>query len=357
MATKKQLQTAIKTSKASTKKTTASKHLSRTVAASNKPKSVVKRTRKTKRIAAPDKRVFLIALALVLFMIGATYAYAMYAASQPANVLKQALAKTLQAETASVTFTMTDTDLKSDQESVLQLAGPVTSQGQFDLTGGYSKADKRLAVDLRSFDGTDAYLRLDGLAGLPALLGDDAALYGITEQDNSFSGLDDDWLVVPANIKDTVIQNKPVDGKTDYDLSDEDEQRIAVLYDQNEFLKVTDTYAEDFIDGKDSYHYQVSIDQAVLEAYLKSVQRDIKSLKLIDAQIASLVASASGIQVFEVWISKNDNRFSKIYFDTSVGTDKKTIELILGNFDLQASIDKPVGATPLLEALTELREK
>ncbi len=308
---------------------------------------------KRQSAARPAKGLLFAAVVGVVLVVGGTFGYAQYRAMQPEGVLKQALARSLQADSAGVDFRMVDSS-QGQPDGVWKMTGTVVNQGQFDLTGSYQKASRTVGLDIKSVDGSDAYLRLQGLAGLSELLGNDAALYGITPQRNPITGLENRWLVIPADIKNTVIQNRPVSGSSSLALSADDKNTLARLYGRSEFLKISKTLADDSVDGVASYHYQVAADSVALEAFLKLVQKDIERLKLTDEQIDSLASTIASVSPFDVWVSKDDKRFNKLAYTSSNSSGADAVELKLNQYNESVTIDRPAQSTPLLEALTGL---
>lgn len=301
----------------------------------------------------PAKGLLFAIVVIAVLLVGGTFGYAQYRAMQPEGILKQALARSLQAESVAVDFQMINSS-PNKANGVWKMAGTVVNQGQFDLTGSYQRSDKTVGIDIKSVDGTDAYLRLKGLSGLPELLGKDAALYGITPQRNAIAGLENRWLVVPSDIKNTVIQNRPAGNGSSLSLSADDKKTLARLYGSNEFLQVSKSLADDTVDDVESFHYQVTVDSARLESFMKAVQKDISRLKLTDPQVKSITGTLVSVSPIDVWVSKSGKQFTKIAYASTNGTATDAIELKLSRYNQQTSIERPSQSTPLLEALTTI---
>jgi hypothetical protein len=293
-----------------------------------------------------------LAVLLLAVVIGA-FAYARQAASQPENVLRQALARSLQSKSGEIALTMSN-GVTGEQPSVLQARGPLTSDGVFDLTGTYKRAGKGINLAVRSADGRDAYLKLDNVSQFTDVFGKEAAEYGVSADNNRLKRVENTWLTVPANLKDTVIFNQPVDGRTSPVLSSEDKRQLSELYRQHAFLKVEKVFDEELVAGKLSHHYALDVDSSELREYLTAVQDTIKTVTLRDKQIDNMVATAEHARALEVWICKDDRRLARLIYNGVDGDRTRNVELSVENYDRPVTVNKPDRSLPLLDALAGL---
>lgn len=299
------------------------------------------------------RRIVVILTVATLLVVGAALLYARHAASQPENILRTALANSLRAGSADVGLTAVTAEA-GQEERALRLSGAVAEGGRFDLSGDYMSGNDALGVQLRSADGKDAFARLTSIDRLGKVLGEDAKDYGITDSFNPLLGLEGKWLVVPADLKETILMNRADDSQTDLNLDAVDKQKLADLYLKHEFLNISGKLADENIDSVTSYHYAVTVDKPQFEAYLRGVQQGVTKLRLQEKQIQSLLGLVDASKPLDVWISKDANRFTKLsYASADSDTTRRTV-LTLHNYDRTVSVDKPADAVPLFEALGTL---
>lgn len=358
-----------------------------TILSKNSPKTSYERSQiKAKAISA---KVFVFGLLVLVAVIAvASYLYSQQIADRPDSLLKRALASSLQADSADVAIRMAGVAQNNETpaEGSWQFDGVIAAQGRFDLRGSYRKSGQIISIDVRSVDGKDAYVRLSGVSALRGLLGDKATLYGITDQRNPVVGLEGKWLAVPADIKATILQNRPADGTTS-GLAAVEKKQLANLYRSNEFLKITAVLPEVTMAGSPQYRFQVAFDDTVFGIFLRSVRQSMPQLKLTDTQVSSLANAALNLSSFEMWIDKGNKRISKVVYDPTVAVsnaelihkdnkkdsskdypkehpkehlkdngNKNRIELSLSNYGRKVDISKPLHPTPLLEAMGKLNQ-
>lgn len=309
---------------------------------------------KTRRLLR-KKRFWLANVIVVLAVFVGVVAYAAYQVRQPEGVLKRALAKTLEADTSIIDLSITNGAAEAEL-TVFELRGPVTAQGRFDLVGSYRRpaADSRgVGISLRGADGNDLYLRLAHISQLNQVLGPEAARYGLNPAGTTFAGLEDRWLTVPASLKDTVLQNRPSDGKTNYALSESEQLALVRLYRRHEFLKISAVLPADDAAGP-AERFRLQIDRTQFASFIQATRRQLARFDLSDKQINSLIATAGRISDMEVVIGKADTRIHSLHFNLVQGSSRQTVSLGLSGFNQSADIVAPVGAVPLFQALTDM---
>ncbi len=317
----------------------------------------VRKTRASSSGSSPSllkrsRQISTLLAVLTVLVLGSVYVYARHASKQPDNILKWALSRTMQAHSAEVSLRYAGNTAIPDS-NVLHLSGVVTDRGKFDITGSYSKAGQGVGVALKSVDGKDAYVQLSDTAKLRNVLGENAADYAITDQRNPLTALEGRWLLVPASLKDTILLNRPADGKTSYILSAGDKKKLAEIYRRHEFLRVSNVYPDELVDSKISYHYRVGIDVDELTLFLRTAQRDVAKLHLSDKQVESIIGIAVRAGTVEAWIAKDDKRFNKMIYRSSDAT-VTDVALTMKNYNHTVRIETPADAMPLFEVLSSL---
>jgi len=309
-----------------------------------KPAARARKAWHSRRLAAA-----LVLAAVLTLLVG--YLSARQLASRPDAVLRQALVHSLQARSADVSLSLA-IDSKGQPQGRWQLQGLLAQQGIFDLTGTYHKAGRSLGIDLRSTDGKDVYLKLSHVADLQAVLGDQAADYGLTAG-NPIRPLEAKWLIVPADLKQTILRNEPSSAAAQR-LDDADRQRMASLYGQYPFLEITETVRPSPQDPAGTSHYKLTIKVDELQHYLQAAKTQVPKLQLTDKQIGSLTAFARTTTVHDIWISKADKRITRFDFRLNDNGSRWYARLDARDYDRDAQVRTPDGAVPLFEALSSL---
>jgi hypothetical protein len=307
-------------------------------------------------LLARNRRLVAIALIVLAVVLLAASAYGAQLSRQPENVVRRALVNTMQASSAKVSLQL-DTRAVGQSPGIWNIKGTIAERGRFQLDGEYIKDGSVLNVDARSPEGRDAYVRMRGVDSLRTVLGAEAAQYGITEQNNPVSELNSVWLIVPADLKETIIWNRQTSANDANDLTDADRTKLAELYRKHEFLSVSNTFADADIDGVASYHYGIAVDSTRLRAFLDASRADVPKLGLSGKQIDGLVQAASDTDSIDVWIGKEDMRFSRVDYRAATSDDGDSLSLKLSDYDTDLQVRTPEGAVQLFEALTTVRKE
>jgi hypothetical protein len=223
--------------------------------------------------------------------------------------------------------------------------------GVYRLDGSYATDKGKLDISALG-DGKDLYVRFGGLQQLGLLLGEGAAAYGINADSNPFQTLDGKWLVVPANVTESLLQSTGTNAPASQGLSEADQQKLVDLYRRHEFLRVHKALADETVDNTQSRHYQIAVDKDRLQAFLKAAQRDIKDLKLTDDQIDSIVGMEGLTEPFDLWISKSSGLVKQVAFAEGTGKDALQMKITFTSYGQPVKVDKPQDAQPLMDALT-----
>lgn len=288
---------------------------------------------------------------LLVAVLLAAVAYSQSQANRPQVILETALANSFSAESVAFALAMRQ-GLPAAPADRLELSGRIIFDGRFDITGNYYRGSQSVGIDVRSPQGSDAHLRLVHMDVLADLLGDEAADYGITNTRNPLKALDGRWLTVPAGIKDTVLQGGSAGGPEG--LQSGDRRRLAELYQAHRFLTVERRLADEAINGVDSYHYRVGIDDGKLERFMQAVRKDVPRLPLTDSRARSLQAALGQADRLEIWIGKADRQPRQLGYHSYAYGRIKDIQLTLTGFDAAGPIETPPGTIPLFEALQNI---
>lgn len=299
------------------------------------------------------RRFWPLSIVVCLLVFALVAAYALYQVQRPEGVLKRALAKSLQYDTVTINVRQTSlTD--AGRSTALELRGPVAASGAFDLQGSYSLAgqeEQGVGLALRSTNGSEAYLRLDRVSQLYQVLGPAAASYGLSADGTSFRALEGTWVTIPASLKDTIIRNRPSDGKTAYSLTESERAALVRLYRQHEFLKIDQVVPADGLGGT-ADRYRLLLDEVAFTDFARAVQRRLSRLGLSDKQVEALIATSRRMNGLEMLISRDSLLIQEIGFGLVDENGRQTVKLSLDDYGRPVDIKPPSGSIPLLEALT-----
>jgi hypothetical protein len=231
------------------------------------------------------------AAVLVLGGGGAAAYFGYVVPNKPENVLKAALANSFSNEVTSEYFegSASLTDKESDETFTATFLGKGNNAGAMEVSAEADVEVAKFTFDMRSVDGTSLYLKIGGLDGLPELLTasgeSEAALYApIIDKVN------DQWYEVSQNLL------KQLGYDPSAKLSQEDQDKLAKVYQEHQFLKLKEKLDDETIKGMDSYHFRVVLDKAELVGFVQGVSdANISALKSSKEQIKQLKTALSDL--------------------------------------------------------------
>ncbi len=299
----------------------------------------------------------LIAAAVVLLLSGgAAASYYYFVNNKPENILKAALANSVdpeKAKTAHYAMTMAAGDDELTVNTNFKIAVDDTT-GAFDISGTADALITTIKVDARSTDGKTYYFKVGGLDGLSELMGST----GLTEAYAPAIALfNDQWIEINQSFIEQM--SKEANMKISTVLSESDKRKIGEAYLKYPFLVMKEVMQAENINGKPSYHYKVAIDPAVLKTFivaLKEANLDVykPDQKVIDAVNKAIDQAKFDKYPFEVWIDKDTKMFSqyRVAFtdDDGVKTDMK---LTVESYNQPVKVEKPADSKSILEIIGE----
>ncbi len=306
----------------------------------------------------------------LLLLSGGVAAYYLTAA-KPENILKQALANSLdptKAKTVKFSGSMMAKPADEDMTLRANFEGAGDNQsGAMMLSANMDAMVTKVTMDVRSVDGKTLYLKVGGLKGLPELLaaGSGAALPdGVAAEDVQrpemamlgvlgplIESLNDQWI----EVSESILQDGagvPDTGS----LTDADRTKLAELYDQHTFLTVREKLADEEIKGDKSYHYKAGIDKEKLKSFVSAVKdARIESLKLEEKEVREfneLVDKADFNALgFEVWVSKDSKMIRQVAVKYEKDGDKLDVRVTIDSYNEEVKVEKPAEAKSLLELM------
>lgn len=316
----------------------------------------------------PSKKTKLAAIifgvVLLLATLSAAVVFGYVLPNQPENVLKTAIANT--AKQTKVGFTG-ELNYESLDETAELKAVKLKLTGQSDAEAGAFQVDLEitgsgitLPVELRSVEGS-LFFKLGDLTTIKSLAAASAPLYvGLIDDVNKL--LADQWIEVDetllkqAGLQCSLSQN--------YTLSDEDISQLQDNYSAMPFADVTSTSSEQ-LDGRDTYKYEIAIDDDKGAEFAKSLNNlpAVKKLQECSGDTSEELDTSEladgDITPLTMWVDKDTKTISKI---TSHSTDQDAEEANL-KADLsvsftygEANIEKPENTKPAAQLFAELQQ-
>lgn len=306
-------------------------------------------------VRSGKKKLSLLAIivGIIVLVLGASAAayFAYYLPNQPENILKSALANSFAKDkVTSVHFNGEINTKDADNQGLsVGFKGATGQQGQLDMTAEIDAMLTTIAVDVRSLDGKTLYAKVGGLEGLPELLGatDGPAAAGYA---SLLATIDDQWYEINQSLLKEVLGTS-FDGGL---LTNEDRQKLAQAYDKHPFLKVQETYADEKINGHDSYHYKVAIDNDALKSFVKDLKDAKLSLFTLNQAVVDGINDTIDQTDFskypvEVWIAKDSKMFTQFKQTVQQGDTTTDIRLTITDYNKTFTVEKPEDAKSILE--------
>jgi hypothetical protein len=309
-------------------------------------------------VTPPKKRkkglfIGLIVAAVILVLSGgAAASYYYYVANKPENVLKQALANSMdpaKAKTMHATGSMVLTDENMTIEATYNLATD-SQTGALELSGTSDAVVTTLAYDVRSTDGKTFYFKIGGLDGLSELL----TSIGLGDYMPLIDLVNDQWFEVNES-----MLSQFTEGVQMGTLTAADRTKIAAAYNQHSFLVIKETLPDETIGGKAAHHYKVAVDPAVLKAFVAALKAaDLDVVTLQDETITEINKVIDQAEFdkhpFEVWIDKADKLFAqfKVSYTEEEGS-KTDVKLTVESYNQPVQVEKPEDAKSVLELMAE----
>lgn len=298
----------------------------------------------------------LILAAGVFVLAGGVAAAYYYVANKPENILKRALANTLdetKVKTVQFSGELTSAGKGSDMTFGATYKGMADNQtGAFDISANVDAVVTKVSLDMRSPDGKSYYLKLGGLKGLPELMGgrgagDYAAIYA-----SLLAAVNDQWI----EINDSLVKSASGGSLKSDKLSAADRTKLLQAYKQHAFLVVKESLPAEQIKGVNSYHFTVAADKTKLRDFVAALKTaQIASFKLTDAQIKdfnkSLEQSKLDKYPVDVWVAKSTKMINQVAIKTTQGATTVNVRFTVDSYNQPVKVEKPAGAKSLLDLL------
>lgn len=295
----------------------------------------------------------LILAAILLLLSGGAAASYYYVVNKPENVLKQALANSLDTEkTKTIHFSgsLGGKDADSGMELEATLKGAMDNKtGAFDVSGSMDLLVTNVTFDLRSIDAKTFYAKFGGLGGLPELMvasGAEAAAYAPL-----VGSLDEQWIEINESLFKQLDSSYETSMLTDADI-----KKITDAYLQHSFLVVDEVLPDQAISGENCHHYKVVIDATKLKSFL-AVLKDAKldSYNLDDKALTEYNKRIDEAELnkypFELWISKSGKMIKQATLKFSSEGSTFDARLTVDSYNQPVKVEKPDDSKSLLEVM------
>lgn len=305
-------------------------------------------------------KLFAIIAGVIVVLLGASAAayFTYYLPNQPENVLKTALVNSFSKDKISSAHFKGEINVKDTQNDALSVAfeGASNQEGAATFTANIDALVTTVTVDARTVDGKTFYAKVGGLEGLPELLSASG-----NEQSAAYApllaALDEQWYEINESLLQQMFGGALDTGL----LTDEDRQKIAKAYEQHQFLKIQETLPDEKIDGTDSHHYKVAIDNTKLKDFMSAIKSaNVSFFKLSEEMVKSFNDAINDTDFskypVEVWIAKDSKLFTQFKFTVQEDDATMDLTLTITDYNKPVEVEKPEGAKSILEVLGTLFE-
>ncbi|MGF7228680.1 MAG: hypothetical protein ACQR33_01725 [Candidatus Saccharibacteria bacterium] len=295
----------------------------------------------------------IIILAVIVLGGGAAAAYVGYVIpNKPKYVVARAIGNTVSSAVVKTAHFDGDLTVKStsDNQTFKGSFKGASNGTNAQVTGSLGLDVTTLTMDMRVFGGDSAYIKIDGLKGLPQLLdkSGQADLSMISPYINAVNG---QWISIDqsllSSLSKTDVSNSSVQ------VSAADAKKIENMYGDHPFLDVSKVQADETINGMDSHHYTVVINRDQLYGFGQELKNaNIKGFPAISQDDLNGIKKVDfGKYPVDVWIDKSRTIIDQIVFTVKQADTTTSVRVALGNINQPVMITKPTGAKSLLEVL------
>lgn len=313
-------------------------------------------------LAKPRKRFSLALVAvLVLALVGGGGAAAYYGVivpNKPENVLRTAVANTLQQKKTKFDAKLT---YESTEKSAMVKAVNVTMNGQADMDAKAFQANVEVTasgatvpLEVRSLDKT-VYLKFGSLKSLSGLVRTGSPEYAVYI-DSIGKKVENQWMSIDETLMKQTGSQCALDAS--YGLTPEDIELIMDQYSKTPFATVRSQTAET-LNGRNTLKYVVDLDGKKAAEYGKSLSElsFVKKLKECENTADTTKVEDSEDGTVTIWVDKATKTVAKLATTSSPAQEAK--EKAKASFEItmqygQAEVSKPEGARPIMEVFGDL---
>ncbi len=297
----------------------------------------------------------LIAVAIVALGGASAAAYVGYfMPRQPKYVLARALGNTVSSEKIKSARYEGDITVKSTKENQTFKGSfdGAMNDSSFELNGSVGLEVTTLKFDVRAFKNKSAYVKIDGLKGLPELLQQDSSSEAamLAPYINAING---QWIELDqslmANFTDKTLDTGSLQ------VSDADAKKIEGIYRKHPYLEVTKVHADEAIHGAKSHHYTVVINRDKLYAFAKDLKSaDIKNFpNITDSQLSEIKKANFSKYPVDVWVDAAHTTVSQVSFTAKEDDMTMTLRMAFSDINKSVTVTKPTNTKTLMQILSE----
>lgn len=304
----------------------------------------------------PRKKWLLpVAVLASLLVIGAGSAaayYGYYVPHQPKYIVARALGNTISKDSIKSaryqgSYSITGTQ-DGDKQTYKGSFSGYADDKAFAMQGTVGLLVTTLKVETRAFANDNAYVKVSGLDGLGTVL----TATELSDYAPYITAVNNNWIELDQSLLSSASAAGVVGGVK---LSSTDAQRVQTMYKQHPFLQVNKVYADETINGMDSYHYKVSIDHKQLHAFATEVNdAHINGMPELNTQTLNWIKKTDlSKYALDVWISKDKMIINKIAASGPMGNATISSQVSLSDINNTSSVEKPAKSKTLLQVLSE----
>ena len=270
---------------------------------------------------------------------------------QPKYVLARAVGNTSSADKIKSAHFDGDISIKSDGQTFKGNFKGQTNQNSFEMDGSMGLDVTTLKVDMRAFKDSAAYIKLDGLNGLPEILKSNGQdLSGLSTYIGAING---QWIELDQSLLANLGQDKSI--ASGAHISDADAQKIENIYRKHPFLDVTKVHADEKVNGADSHHYTVTINRDQLYSFASELKdAKLKSVPEITSDDLKQIKKTNFAKYpVDVWVDKSRTILDQISFSYTEDNTTMTMRIALSDINGAVNVTKPGSSKTLMQVFSE----
>jgi hypothetical protein len=304
------------------------------------------------------KKMLLIGLVVaVLAVAGIAYGVYAYITNSPDYIMRQAVTQLGKQEAFAAKFKLTS----GSEGANVTMSGDFAARGDMangqngELVIGLGTGDSRVTLTTRVIDGA-LFVRAGSLTNLSKLLGafspETAQSFNTPEFTQMISGINNQWFTLS---KEEIQQYSQMSGGASVSEapSPDELKKVVDIYDKHPFLKADKSYPDEVVEGTNSAHFNLKIDQQALGTFLTEVKAaNLKSFKVTDEDIAEAKkqANLADVGTVEVWVTRDTKQLKQLKFTSTDANSPGSLTLTLvTDLPKLEKLEKPANAKPFSE--------
>ncbi|HVI69111.1 MAG TPA: hypothetical protein VM581_01505 [Magnetospirillaceae bacterium] len=295
----------------------------------------------------------IIVAAIVVIAAGAWAAYALFFATTPESLMKDAVKNLSQEKTFALDFAVGG-EGASVTGNIAATTDGNDKNGEVIVTFG--EGSQSVTLSLLTVDG-NVFLKgtnIEQVAPLLALYSGNVEAFGSAEFITALKDVNGKWFEVTKEQLEALAEGDG--GSTAATVSPQDIKKVIEIYEQHTFVKADKVFADETINGAQSAHFSVKVDKQQQGAFLEALKAaNLSTFKLTDKDIETFkTATDSPTATIELWIGRSTKKFTKVKVAGETNGQPIVVTLTTATPPTFDKLERPADARPISELLTIL---